>query len=134
MNLLLDTHYVFALADSPGLVSRMELEFLKDYPELFVVSAVSIWEIRLKWRSLHASGVPKGPVSPENVLKILIEADTAWFLPLTPAHAATTLNAPLAHHDPFDELLLTQAQAEGFKLLTRDRKLVSHPLARRIPA
>lgn len=33
-----------------------------------------------------------------------------------------------AHKDPFDELLLVQAQEEGLKLLTVDRHLVGHPL------
>ena len=39
------------------------------------------------------------------------------------------LREPFAHTDPFDLLLLVQAQAEGIKLLTRDAKLLRHPLA-----
>jgi PIN domain nuclease of toxin-antitoxin system len=35
----------------------------------------------------------------------------------------------LGHKDPFDELLLVQAQEEGMRLLTRDAKLVGHPYA-----
>ena len=50
-------------------------------------------------------------------------------LPLTASHAAAKLAHPLAHKDPFDELLLLQAQEEGMRLLTRDTKLVGHPLA-----
>jgi hypothetical protein len=38
----------------------------------------------------------------------------------------------LPHADPFDELLLVQAQLEGLKLLTRDAKLLGHPLGIRI--
>jgi PIN domain nuclease of toxin-antitoxin system len=53
------------------------------------------------------------------------------FLPLTAAHAATPPREPLPHGDPFDEILLVQAQVEGLKLLTRDAKLVGHPLATR---
>ena len=48
---------------------------------------------------------------------------------MTPAHAARPLETPLPHRDPFDELLLVQAQEEGLKLLTRDRLLTGHPLA-----
>jgi PIN domain nuclease of toxin-antitoxin system len=36
---------------------------------------------------------------------------------------------PLGHADPFDELLMVQAQVEGMRLLTRDSRLVGHPLA-----
>ena len=134
MSLLLDTHYVFALADSPGLISKKERDFLGNHDELFAISAVSIWEIRLKWNSYYASGMRKAPASPEKVLGILSAADTTWFLPLTPTHAGTTLKTQIAHKDPFDELLLAQAQSEGLMLLTRDRKLISHPLAMSVPA
>jgi PIN domain nuclease of toxin-antitoxin system len=51
------------------------------------------------------------------------------FLPLTEAHAAGSLIQPLEHKDPFDELLLVQAQQEDMRLLTRDVQLVSHPFA-----
>jgi PIN domain nuclease of toxin-antitoxin system len=35
----------------------------------------------------------------------------------------------LKHKDPFDELLLLQAQAEGLKLMTVDQQLAQHPLS-----
>lgn len=129
MKLLLDTHYVFGLAGSPGTLSNREARFLDDYPQPFVVSAVSIWEVRLKWHAMHRSGDRKGPASPVDVVNILLTDVVVEFLGLTPEHAATELDAPLGHRDPFDDLLLAQAQAEGMQLLTRDRKLKHHPLA-----
>lgn len=132
MTLLLDTHYVFALAGSPGTLTRAELQYLHEYRGRFVVSAVSIWEVRLKWKALHKSGARKGPVSAEDVLRVLVSDDIVDFLPMTAAHAAATLGTPISHGDPFDELLLTQAQCEGIKLLTRDRNLTRHPLVERI--
>ena len=48
--------------------------------------------------------------------------------PMTMIHAARRLEVPIAHRDPFDELLLVQAQDESLKLLTMDRPLVGHPL------
>ena len=54
MNLLLDTHYVFAIAGSPGRLTGREINFLAAHPDRFVVSAISIWEMRLKWDALHA--------------------------------------------------------------------------------
>jgi PIN domain nuclease of toxin-antitoxin system len=128
LGLLLDTHYVYALAGSPGRLTPRELDFLAAPPSMLFVSAVSIWEIRLKWHSLHAGGVPKGPVSPSAVLTILA-AQRITFVPLTPAHAAVRLSPPLEHNDPFDDLLLAQAQADGHQLLTRDAKLIGHPAA-----
>jgi PIN domain nuclease of toxin-antitoxin system len=132
VKLLLDTHYVFGLAGSPGTLSKQEVRFLDEYAEPFVISSVSIWEIRLKWHSFHASGERKGPVSPSQVLDILSIDPIAEFLPLTAGHAAAVLDVALAQRDPFDDLLLVQAQVEGFKLLTRDRKLIGHPLVQTI--
>jgi PIN domain nuclease of toxin-antitoxin system len=130
VNLLLDTHYVFAIAGSPGRLTGTEINFLASYPDRFVVSAVSLWEMRLKWDALHGSGDRKGPLDPATVLQILA-GQSIDFLALSAAHAATPLHEPISHRDPFDEILLVQAQMEGFKLLTRDTKLLGHSLTMR---
>ncbi len=128
MNLLLDTHYVIVLAGKAQRVSARETALLANPPGRLVVSAVSIWEIRLKWDSFWSSCARKGPVSPADVLRVLAIL-TIDRLPLTEAHASADLAPALAHSDPFDELLLAQAQEEGLKLLTRDDKLKTHPCA-----
>lgn len=93
-----------------------------------VLSAVAVWELRLKWHSFHISGGRKGPVNPATLVAFAAAVD--WeFLPLTARHAAAALAHPLEHKDPFDELLLVQAQEEGMRLLTRDAKLARHPFA-----
>jgi PIN domain nuclease of toxin-antitoxin system len=130
VSLLLDTHYVFAIAGSPGRLTGTEINFLAAYPDRFVVSAVSIWEMRLKWDALHASGQRKGPLDPAQAMQILA-GQNLDFLPLSAVHAATLLLEPISHTDPFDELLLVQAQVEGTKLLTRDARLAGHSLATR---
>jgi PIN domain nuclease of toxin-antitoxin system len=130
LNLLLDTHYVFAIAGSPGRLTGTEINFLASYPDRFVVSAVSIWEMRVKWDALHASGDLKGPLDPVQVMRVLT-GQNIDFLPLNAAHASTSLHEPISHRDPFDEILLVQAQIEGLKLLTRDARLLGHPLAMR---
>lgn len=129
MPLILDTHYVFALAGAATKLSKRERAFLAAPSARLLVSAVSIWEIRLKWDALHVSGARKGPASPAQVVEALA-SEPIGYLSLTTEHAATPLAHALAHRDPFDELLLAQAQAEGALLLTRDAKLEAHPLAR----
>ena len=92
------------------------------------LSAVSVWELRLKWHSFRISGARKGPVDPAAVAAF--GTAIGWEpLPLTARHASAGLKYPLAHKDPFDELLLVQAQEEGMRLLTRDDKLAGHPSA-----
>ena len=76
----------------------------------------------------HPSGARKSRFDPKNVISVLEGMDIV-FLPVTPNHAARSLEMPLSHEDPFDEMLLVQAQEEGLKLLTVDQRLVGHPLA-----
>ena len=128
MQVLLDTSFLYDFMDKPGKLLEAERRFLAgDEAELYV-SAVSIWEMRLKFNARHPSGERKSPFDPDDVLATL-EGQDVTFLPMTMAHAATPLDPPLEHKDPFDELLLVQAQEEGLRLLTADRRLARHPLA-----
>ncbi len=127
MKLLLDTHFVYAVTASMEGLSRAEKRFLEERRERLVVSAVSIWEMRLKWNARRRSGARKGPRDPEHALEILSDLELD-FLPLMPVHGATPLETALEHADPFDELLVVQAQVEGMKLVSRDAQLEFHPL------
>jgi PIN domain nuclease of toxin-antitoxin system len=93
-----------------------------------VLSAVAVWELRLKWHSFHISGTRKGPIDPAAVVAFAAAMDSE-LLPLTARHAAAALAQPLGHTDPFDELLLVLAQEEGMRLLIRDTKLILHLFA-----
>ena len=84
--------------------------------------------MRLKHQARHASGPRKSPFAPQDVLAVLEDQDVT-FLPMTILDAAEALEPPLDHRDPFDELLLAQAQRQDLKLLTTDRRLADHPLA-----
>ena len=128
MKVLLDTSYIYNLVDAPSRLSQREQLVLTSRTIELYASAVSIWEMRLKWSALHASGARKSPHDPRDVLAALEDQDLVY-LPLTMSHAARPLETPIAHKDPFDELLLVQAQEEGLRLLTVDRQLLDHPLA-----
>lgn len=127
MRLLLDTHIAIWAASDEGELTVGERAALAVAGSP-MVSALSIWETRLKWNSFHASGARKGAISPAALLAFVDRFN--WpLLSLAPRHAATALQVPLLHRDPFDELLLVQAQVEGLRLLTRDRALHGHPVA-----
>ena len=128
MRVLLDTSYLFDLMDRPGKFLISERRALAARGTDFHVSAVSIWEMRLKHNSRHRSGERKSRFFPWDVVVALEDQDMT-FLPMTMRHAADELEVPLDHKDPFDEMLLVQAQVEGLRLLTVDRSLVDHPLA-----
>ena len=126
MRILVDTTYLYELMASRDLFTVREREFLAQHNAQISVSAVSVWEMRLKYR------VQKSPFDPTRVLEALRRQDVS-LLPLTEVHAAQPLEVPLPHKDPFDDLLLVQAQVEHLRFLTKDRQLVNHPLAITIP-
>ena len=128
MRILLDTYYLYGLMAARGQFSEVERRFLDEHEAQLFVSAVSIWEMRLKYHARHTSGERKSPFDPKEVV-VALEKQEAFFLPLTTGHAARELETPLSHKDPFDELLLVQAQEEALKLLTTDKWIIGHPLA-----
>jgi len=126
LRLLLDTHIAIWAALDPDALSQGERGRMAAADTPLVLSAVAVWELRLKWHSFHISGARNGLVDPEAVVAFAVVMD--WeFLSLTAHHAAAELAHPLRHKDPFDELLLVQAQEENMRLLTRDSKLAGHP-------
>lgn len=120
--------YLYRLMENRPQFSDIEHQILTNQTTRNHASVVSVWEMRLKFQARRPSGEPKSPFDPNDVVTML-ENQNMIFLPMTMDHAASRLEIPLDHKDPFDELLLVQAQEEGLKLLTTDRRLGKHPLA-----
>jgi PIN domain nuclease of toxin-antitoxin system len=76
------------------------------------VSAASVWEISIK----HRIGKLRPPV--EDVVGDLRLRFGS--LPIAPEHAWAAGALPLHHRDPFDRILVAQAQLEGLTIVTRD--------------
>jgi PIN domain nuclease of toxin-antitoxin system len=86
-----------------------------DRSETFV-SAASIWEVSIKVR------LAKLCLNPSDLLAALEPAGFA-LLPISGEHAAAVAELPRHHRDPFDRLLVAQAQLEPLRLLTNDDAL-----------
>lgn len=118
MKLLLDTHLLlWWLADSPSLCAEAR-ESIRAPENPVFVSAASLWEIRLK-ESLGKLRLP-----PDFEEKVAAESFES--LPVTAAHAHRVASLPWHHRDPFDRMLVAQAQVEGFTLLTADKTLSAY--------
>ncbi len=128
MKLLLDTHIALWLASNYARLQTGELAAIMEPDNDIAVSAVSIWELRIKWQTRYRSGDRKGPADPLDILAALKRMKIP-VLALTAEHSATQLGHPIDHKDPFDDLLLTVAQETNRRLLTRDVDMVGHPLA-----
>lgn len=127
MRLLLDTHMLIWLARAPERLNSAESALLTRRGARVLISAVSIWELRLKW---DRSGDARRSELLDPQAGLRFSEEVGFELKaLTPADCATPLEVPLAHRDPFDEQLLIHAQSLGARFLTRDRLLTGHPLA-----
>ena len=117
MNLLLDTHvFLWAIENHPNLSPAARSEIVAGKNVIFV-SAVTAWEIAIK-KGLGKLTVPKG--------NYLEELRLHRFTPLgiTTEHALAVEYLPPHHKDPFDRLLVAQAQLEKLTLITRDSKIM----------
>jgi PIN domain nuclease of toxin-antitoxin system len=115
MRLLLDTHVVYWAFYETAQLSQRARDWISDATEIFISSA-SIWEIAIKVRLGKMGG------NPHELIGMIRAADFEE-LPVLSRHAAMVADLPLHHADPFDRLLVAQAQAEGLHLLTADTKL-----------
>ena len=114
MRILLDTHLIlWWLANSPSLSEQARI-LISDPENTVFVSAVSLWEIWLK-ESLGKLRLP-----PDFESKLT--AESFENLPLTAAQARQVASLPWHHRDPFDRMLVAQAQCEDLTLVTRDAR------------
>ncbi len=112
MKLLLDTHILlWWLNDAPELSERGR-EIIAEQSNIIFVSVVSIWEIRSK------EALGKISVPPD--FQSQLEKEPFETLSITAQHAHGLARLPLHHRDPFDRMLIVQAQLDGLVLLSKD--------------
>ncbi len=116
MNLLLDTHvFLWAVENNPNL-SPAARAAIQDGGNVVYVSAATAWEIAIK-RAIGKLKTPEGDY--------LEELNLHRFSPLniTTEHALAVEALPPHHKDPFDRMLIAQAQEEHLTIITRDQRL-----------
>jgi len=122
MQLLLDTHLLLWAVVEPERLDVALVGMLEDPLNTPVFSVVSLWELVIK-RGLDR---PDFQMEPSLLRQALLEA--GWReLPVEAHHALAVGQLPPLHRDPFDRLLLAQAQADGLLLITADRQLAQYP-------
>ena len=80
------------------------------------LSAASTWEIAIK----YGLGKLQLPGRPTELIPELISRTAVVALPIHHSHALRVADLPMHHRDPFDRLLVAQAQLEDLPLLTAD--------------
>ena len=121
MRLLLDTHVLlWAMLKSPVL-GAPTIALLESPEHDVYFSAVNVLEIAIK------AGLNRPDFSAD-AQAVATNAVAAGFVPMSfdARHAANVRLLPPLHRDPFDRLLLSQAQIEGMTLLSRDAAVLRY--------
>ncbi len=118
MNLLLDTHLLVWSATRNKKLSRQACKLIEDQENTLWFSTASLWESAIK----AALKRPDFPID-VGTLRAGLLANQFQELPIEGRHVVVFRDLPLIHKDPFDRLLVAQAQSEGMFLLTVDQVL-----------
>jgi PIN domain nuclease of toxin-antitoxin system len=114
---LLDTAIFLWSLVNPDKLNRKAVALLEDTKQQLFLSPASSWEISIKW----ASGKLKLPEVPTTYVTKRLSSRGIRSLPITHIHALAAGELPRHHLDPFDRMLIAQAQSEDMVLLTADR-------------
>lgn len=115
MKFLLDTHVLlWWLSDHKSLSTKAAV-VIKDGGNAIFVSAVTAWEISIK----RALGKLKAPDNLEEVLA----SNSFQPLPISLQHGLVAGALPRHHDDPFDRMLIAQAQTEQLTIITHDVRM-----------
>jgi PIN domain nuclease of toxin-antitoxin system len=118
LRLLLDTHILIWLMEADSRLKAATRAVIAGADEVHFSSA-SIWEIAIKAR------LGKIRTDPEELLELSFKAGLRE-LAVTSRHGALTKGLPLLHRDPFDRLLVAQAQIETLRLITSDPQVAAY--------
>jgi PIN domain nuclease of toxin-antitoxin system len=111
------------MAGDEKLSQTAHTAFLNSDNELYL-SAVSYWEICLK------ISIGKLELAPDwaDIIDEEMVANQIKWLPIAKKHCQVLGELPFIHNDPFDRLLIAQAQSEAMTLLTADKYIHAYPI------
>ena len=117
MRVLLDTQVWLWMLAAPERLSEPARALVIATDNELLLSAASAWEIAIK----YALGKLRLPEAPGDLIPRLMTRTGITPLPIHHRHALHVASLPARHRDPFDRLLIAQAQIERLPILTADR-------------
>lgn len=109
------------LAGEPDRIGDRARAAIEDGASQVVVSTVVIWEVAIKRRL--------GKIEAPPDLLNRVEQAAVELLPITARHADRVGTLPMHHRDPFDRLLIAQAEIDGLTLVSADGELSRYDVA-----
>jgi PIN domain nuclease of toxin-antitoxin system len=122
---LVDTHVWLWMQSDPDRLRDETREIVQNVRFSILLSAASAWEIAIKYR-LGKLPLPEAPASyvPDRMRR----SGTSP-LPVEHAHTLRTAELPDRHKDPFDRVLIAQAQLLDLAIITADEQLSAYDVA-----
>lgn len=117
---LADTHVVLWSWHAPDRLAARHLDILRSDVAVLVSIAI-IWEISIK--------AGAGKLKTVDDVARNVRRSGFEILPIAARHAEAVRHLPLHHRDPFDRLLIAQAQLEGLAVLTSDTAFAAYEIA-----
>lgn len=122
MKLLLDTHVLLWVAGNPDRLTPDARALIEAAENDLFFSAANLWEVAIK------SGLGREDFKVDaRVLRRGLLDNGYSELPISSEHVVAIEGLPPIHKDPFDRILLAQAQVEGITLVTADSTLAQYP-------
>ena len=122
MRYLLDTHiFLWWLNDDKRLSSRVK-DIIKDNGNVVCVSVASAWEISIKLKTNSSFKLKTTIAKTFKIAEFTV-------LDISLRHALRLHTLPLHHKDPFDRMLVAQAQEDEMVLITNDPKIKKYDIS-----
>ncbi len=121
MRLLLDTQVLIWGLKSPERLADATRQAIAASDTRVFVSMASPWEMAIK--------EALGNLTPPDDLEAHLEENRFELLPIFLRHTRAVASLPHHHGDPFDRMLIAQAQVDGMTLVTSDREIERYQVA-----
>jgi PIN domain nuclease of toxin-antitoxin system len=122
MKLLLDTHAMLWTFAEPHKLPPKARAAIEDTRNEVWISSATTWEVTIK----HGLGRMPLPTSPEIYLSSRIDHYGFKEMPISIAHTLAVGGLPHHHSDPFDRILVAQAQVEGLTIVSVDPQIAKY--------
>lgn len=122
MRVLLDTHAFIWWNDGDERLSSRAKSVIAELNNQVLLSSATAWEIAIK----HGRGLLRLPERPDKYVLSRMVAGGMDSLAIDIPHGLRAGELPDIHRDPFDRILVAQAQVEGVPILTSDANIARY--------
>jgi PIN domain nuclease of toxin-antitoxin system len=124
MRAILDTHAILWWVTNNPQLSQTVRDIIADSDNILYLSVASSWEIIIKFNT----GKLPLPKPPKQFIQSCLSVNRFESLAIDLPHVLQINTLPDHHKDPFDRIIIAQAQVENIPILTVDRMIIEYPV------